>query len=99
MARISIREYEHIMHVANGTVPVGREPAVASQTFALGGASAQSAVFQARTRFVRIAVDLAATLDFGVNPTAVDGACDMPAGCVEYFGIGESGLKVAFKAT
>jgi len=97
MPRISIREYEHLSAVARGVVPVGEEPAVANQTFSITGSSAQSAVFTDRTRFVRIHTDLNISLDWGTNPVATPGECDMVAGQTEYFGVvNASQMKVAF---
>lgn len=97
MARISIREYEHLSAVARGVVPVGEEPAVANQTFSITGGSQQSAAFNERTRFVRIHVDVNTSLDWAVNPVATPGSCDMVAGQTEYFGVvNASQIKVAF---
>jgi hypothetical protein len=87
MARLSIREYVHISAVARGIVPVGEEPAVANQTLAIGGSSTPSALFDPRTKFVRIHTDVNCSLDFGVAPVAVAGSCDMVAGQTEYFGV------------
>ena len=96
MARLSIREYEHISAVARGIVPVGEEPAVANQVLAIGGSSVTSASFQDRTRFVRIHTDINCSLDWGTAPVAVAGECDMVAGQTEYFGVVNSTLmKVA----
>lgn len=98
MATLSIREYEHIAHVANGTVPVGIEPAIATQTVAIGGSSVPSAAFNVRTKFVRLATDTACSFDFGVNPTAPAGRQDLAAGQTEYFGVTADGtLKVAVR--
>lgn len=96
MARLSIREYEHISHVSRGIVPVGEEPAVASQTLVIDVASTPSAAFNIRTRFVRIHTDLNCSLEWGAAPVAVAGSCDMVAGQTEYFGVvNATGLKVA----
>lgn len=95
--RISIREYEHLSAVARGVVPVGEEPAVASQSFTVTGASQQSAAFNEKTRFVRIHTGVDISLDWGTNPTAVAGECDMVAGQTEYFGVvNATQIKVAF---
>jgi len=100
MARISIREYEHISAVSRGIVPVGEEPAIANQTFTISGASAASATFNTRTRFVRIHTDINCSLDWGTAPVAVAGMCDMVAGQTEYFGVvNASNIKVAFIAS
>jgi hypothetical protein len=96
MARLSIREYEHISAVSRGIVPVGEEPAIANQVIFITGASQASASFQERTRFVRIHTDTTCSLDWGVAPVAVAGECDMVAGQTEYFGVvNASQLKVA----
>lgn len=96
MARLSIREYEHISAVARGIVPVGEEPAIANQTLTISGASSPSAAFNVRTRFVRIHTDTNCSLDWGTSPVAVAGSCDMVAGQTEYFGVtNATGMKVA----
>lgn len=96
MARLSIREYEHISAVARGIVPVGEEPAVGSQNLTISGASTPSAIFNIRTRFVRVHTDVNCSLDWGTAPVAVAGSCDMVAGQTEYFGIvNSSNMKLA----
>lgn len=96
MPRLSIREYEHISAVTRGIVPVGEEPAVANQTLTIAGASAPSAAFNIRTRFVRIHTDVNCSLDWGTSPVAIAGLCDMVAGQTEYFGIvNATNMKVA----
>lgn len=96
MARLSIREYEHISAVARGIVPVGEEPGVADQTLTITGTSAQSAVFNIRCRFVRIHTDINCSVQFGTNPTAQAGFGDMVAGQTEYFGVvNATSLKLA----
>jgi hypothetical protein len=100
MARLSIREYEHISAVTRGIVPVGEEPAVASQTLTISGSSIASAAFNIRTRFVRIHTDMDCSLEWSVGPTAVAGACDMVAGQTEYFGVvNATNMKVAVIGT
>lgn len=100
MARLSIREYEHTTHLARGLIPVGEEPALASQSVAIGGASAQSATLNLRTKFVRIHSDVACSIEFGTDPTAVAGSCDFAAGQTEYFGVANaSQIKIAVIAT
>lgn len=102
MARISIREYEHLALVPGGVVPVGLELAVAfsgaltptgtNATYALQGGD--------RTHFVRIATDAAISISFGDNTTeAVAGTCDMAAGQTEYFGIGPGVTHIGYITT
>jgi len=95
VAILVIREYEHLMEVAGGTVPVGKEPALVRQEVVIGGGSLQSTAFTERTRFVRLHCDVAAGIAFGSNPTAI-AVQDMAAGQTEYFGV-ETGHKVAVR--
>jgi len=100
MARLSIREYEHISAVSRGIVPVGEEPAVANQTLTIGGGSLPSNAFNIKTRFVRIHTDVNCSLDWGTAPVAVAGSCDMVAGQTEYFGVvNATNMKVAVIAS
>jgi hypothetical protein len=100
MARLSIREYEHISAVARGIVPVGEEPAVANQSLTITGGSQASAAFNIRTRFVRIHADVNCSLDWSTSPVAVAGSCDMVAGQTEYFGVvNATNMKVAVIAS
>jgi len=100
MARLSIREYEHISAVARGIVPVGEEPAVADQTLTISGASAQSAAFNVRTRFVRIHTDINCSISFGLAPVAQAGFGDLVGGQTEYFGVtNATGIKLAVIAS
>lgn len=100
MPRLSIREYQHISAVARGIVPVGEEPAVASQSLTISGAPAISAAFDVKTKFVRIHTDVNCSLDWGTAPAPVAGSCDMVAGQTEYFGVvNASNLKVGCVAS
>ena len=100
MARLSVREYEHISAVSRGIVPVGEEPAITQQVITISGSSAQSAAFDVRTRFVRVHTDVACCLAFGTNPTATQGSCEMAANQTEYFGVvNATNVKVAVIAS
>lgn len=100
MARLSIREYEHISAVARGIVPVGEEPGVTDQVLTIGGASTPSAAFTVRTRFVRLHTDVNCSVQFGTAPVAIAGQGDMVAGQTEYFGVvNASGIKLAVIAS
>ena len=97
MATVYITEYDNMpLDVNARTVPIGLEPAVAYQTVAIGGASAQSSAFNSRTRFVRIATDAICSIKFGTNPTAVATETRLAANQTEFFGVfpGQS-MKVA----
>lgn len=96
MARLSIREYEHISAVSRGIVPVGEEPAITQQVLSISGSSAASAAFNIRTRFVRVHTDVACCIDFGTAPIATQGSCEMAANQTEYFGVvNATNIKVA----
>lgn len=88
MAAIFITEYERLARSGDGPlVMAGQEPAVANQTVAVGGASAQSAAFNDRTTFVMIHTDTACHILFGVDPTAVVTAHRMGAGETRFYGV------------
>ena len=93
MALLYIQEYSEMPRINGQLTLMGKEPAVASQTVAIGGASVQSAPFNANTRFVRIQSDAICGYKFGANPTATT-ASRMIAGAAEYVGV-NPGDKVA----
>lgn len=72
-----------LMNIARAQAPV-----------AVSGVSAQSAAFQAGTRFVRIVATTDVYLAFGSNPTATSTGILLPAGVVEVFPV-NGGEKVA----
>jgi len=95
MATLYIQEYAKLASDDMGkTIQVGLEPALASQTVAIGGASAQSVAFNQRTEFVRVHTDVVCSVKFEANPTATTSDARMPAGATEFFGV-RVGDKVA----
>jgi hypothetical protein len=77
------------------------EPAIATQSVTFTTVSAQSAVFNASTRYVRLQADATCTLAFGTNPTAVTlTATRVTANTPEVFAIkgNTAQLKVAVVA-
>lgn len=95
MAVVYIEEYAEMALVKNGQgLQAGRQPAVTSQTVAIGGVSAQSAAFNDKTRFVRIHTDAICSYKFGANPTASATTPRMAANSTEYFAV-TAGEKVA----
>lgn len=58
-----------------GTVPqlAPPQPNVTDQSVGIGGASAQSAAFNAKTNFILVAADTACEIAIGANPVAVSG--------------------------
>ena len=94
MAYLFIQEYEELVTDGKGQmVPVGREPAVATQRVTFTTSTASTA-FNARTKFIRVTGDAAAYLAFGASPTATASSMLLPSGAVEYFGV-TGGQKVA----
>lgn len=94
MAVLFISEYDNVARDNVGMVQAGQEPAIATQTVAIGGASAQSAAFNANTKFVRLHTDAICSVAFGANPTATASTARMAANQTEFFGV-RPGQKVA----
>jgi len=94
MAFIFITEYRDLARVDGAFVAAGREPGIAEQRVAVGGASAQSSTFNAKTNFVMIETDAVCHLKFGDDPTAVTTAHRMAANEVRFYGVA-AGQKVA----
>lgn len=95
MAHLSIRGYTHLAAISGGILPVGQEPAVETQIIEIGGSSADSAVLNIATRFIRVHAGAKCSIDIGAAPDAVDGKCDMIEGQTEYFGVVGGTHKVA----
>ena len=88
MAILYITEYSRQGRDASGfQMVVADEPPAANQTVAVGGASAQSAAFNALTRFVRIHTDAICSVDFGANPVATTASRRLAANSTEYFAV------------
>jgi hypothetical protein len=68
---------------------------LAQQTVAIGASSAQSAVFNPATRFVRLETDAVCSYMFGANPVATAAKPRLSAGQTEYFYVRNPGMKVA----
>lgn len=94
MATLYISEYDRMPTDGLGIASMGKEPAIATQTVAIGVASAQSNAFNSKTKFIRLHTDAICSVQFGSNPTATASHARMPAGQTEFFGV-EGGHKVA----
>ena len=95
MAVLYIAEYDRqCVDYIQLAVPAPQEPSITDQTVAIGGASVQSAAFNAKTKFVRLHTDAICSVVFGANPTAVATVKRMAAGQTEFFGV-RPGDKVA----
>lgn len=95
MASLYITEYARQPFDSNGQrVPAGEEPALAIQKVTVGVASAQSAAFNAATKFVRLHTDVICSVIFAADPTATASHSRMAANSTEFFGV-VAGHKVA----
>jgi hypothetical protein len=94
MAAIYISEYTDLAFLNAQPTAMGREPANAEQTVAIGGSTTQSSAFSNNTNYVRINTDAICSLKFGTNPTAVNTAKRLAANQTEYFAV-TPGHKVA----
>lgn len=94
MAVLFISEYDNVARDNIGMVQAGQEPAIATQTVAIGVGSVQSGAFSAQTKFVRIHTDAICSVKFGVNPTAAATDARLAANQTEFFGV-RPGQKVA----
>lgn len=76
-------------------VMAGKEPAIATQAIAIGGASVPSAAFTSGTRFVRLHTDANCNILFssGATPTAIANTSPrMAANQTEFFGVVPGGI-------
>ena len=80
MATLLITEFDEVAYVSarQTVVPVGIVPPIAEQSVTYT-TSAQSAAFNASTRFIRVIADADAHLSFGTNPTATASTQLIPA--------------------
>lgn len=99
MAKLYITEYADITNAKGGYVQCGEEPAVTEQVVNITGVSAQSAAFNAKTRYVRLHTDIICSIKFGSSPTATTSSARMAENQTEFFGVTgllpDSLLKVA----
>jgi len=86
MATLWITEYAFVATSGNVTMPVGQEPAVATQTVSFTTAT-QSAAFNASARLVRIQSSINAYVLFGSNPTATASTTPITANQPQWFGV------------
>lgn len=94
MAKAHIQEYRELSEDGFGyRVPVGKEPAAATQAVTYTTAT-QSAAFGSSTTFIRVIADADAYLAFGDNPTADNDGMYLPVDTAEYFGV-VPGTKVS----
>ncbi len=88
MAVLQITEYAELARDRQGNqVPVGKEPAIASQTVTYT-TSTNSSAFDNKTRFIRVYADTRAHIAFGSGTqTATATNTRLAADAAEYFGV------------
>lgn len=97
MTVLYISEYKSIGWVGNSNtqlIHAPSNPVVAEQHVSVSGASAQSAAFNAETKFVRVVSDVACNIAFGTDPVAVTTAHYLPANAIEFYAV-VAGTKLA----
>lgn len=95
MATVYIAEYADIVATVRGATAIPVDPPLAEQTVAITGSSAQSAAFNAATRFVRIHTDAICSVNCNLaNPTATAANGRFAANQTEFRGV-TPGLKLA----
>ena len=89
MSNMYIAEFAELGVDGNGNImPVGSAPPITTQKVAFTATHGESAAFNNRTKFVRIYLDGAGYVKFGVGVTATT-ADDIPMAATtpEYFGV------------
>ena len=88
MASIWITELRAMPIDSNGkTVEAASLPAITTQKVAISGTSAQSAAFNADTKFIRVLSDLNCCILSSADPTATTSDLPLTAENAEYFGV------------
>ncbi len=97
MSIFSVREYARLAKDSNGHgIPVGEEPAIATQVITTSGVSQNLSAFQESTRFILIGCDGICNWAIGTAPTAAVGAAGRLA-ADEHLFLGVAGLKAPLK--
>lgn len=94
MSKLYISEYARVCQAsgpANAIVQAPEEPPVATQVVDFTSGAAQSAAFNAKTRFVRLHADAVCSVRFGAAPTATASDPRLAAGQAELRGIPADG--------
>ena len=93
MAVCYIAEFADLAHLDG--CPVAQMPPLAEQTVAIG-AEADSAAFNASTRYIRVQNDAICSIAIGLTPTATTSSLRLPADSTEYFGVPRgAGYKIS----
>lgn len=94
MAKVYITEHPLPRFHMGSPMPVLPSPPLASQTVAIGGATVQSAAFNADTQIVCVHTDAICSIEFGTNPVATANSRRIAANSTEFFQV-EPGHKIA----
>ncbi len=97
MGLFIIREYDKLAVDANGhEIPVGLEPALATQVVATSGTSASSAVFNVKTRYILImGSGIMNYLVAAAGPAVIQLAGRLPADVFLFMGVASGGKNDA----
>lgn len=101
MSKLYISEYARVTQASgpgNAMVQAPEEPPLATQVVDFTSGAAQSAAFNAKTRFVRLHADAVCSVKFGAAPTATANDARMAAGLTEFRGIPTDGSAVKVSA-
>lgn len=85
MAVLFITEFVDMVQVSNKQAQMAKQPPIAEQTVAIGGASVASAAFNAKTNYIRVHTDAICSVSVGSAPVATATKARMAAGQTEYF--------------
>jgi hypothetical protein len=101
MTKLYISEYARMTQASgpgNSVVQAPEEPPLAVQVVDYTSGAAQSAAFNAKTRFVRLHADTICSIRFAANPTATANDPRLGAGLTEYRGIAADGSAAKVSA-
>ena len=94
MSKLYISEYARVSQASgpvNAIVQAPEEPPIATQVVDFTSGAAQSAAFNAKTRFVRLHTDAICSVRFGAAPTATANDPRLAVGQTEFRGIPADG--------
>jgi hypothetical protein len=101
MSKLYISEYARVTQTSgpgNAVLPTPEEPPLATQIVDFTSGAAQSAAFNAKTRFVRLHTDAICSVRFAANPTATINDARLAAGQTELRGIPVDGSAAKVSA-
>lgn len=77
-------------------LPAATLPSGTTQSVAVAGSSAQSAILDMNTRLIRLVSDERCKVEVGASPTASGTSMPLQSGVAEYFNVpANSGFKIA----